>query len=360
MLKQPSAYPRLLITIIATLLSITAKTDVLAQTKTAVVEVAPVEMRTMAAQIWVPGTVISLQDASIASEISGRLNWVPRVGTHIKAGAALAKIDQRELQLELQRNQSAVKRIEAERAYQARQIARLERLTDQHNSARAELDEARSRNEVLEQNLISAQLAVKSSQLLLEKATPRAPYNGVVAERTANTGEYIQTGSPLLRFVNTETLEVSARAPISTANYNLDGIELIVKSDLQQAVSRLRAVVPIGDRQSRMLELRLTLENSPWLIGEAVRVGVNEGNSSNTLTVPRDALVLRQSGISVFAIDDESNARQVKVQLGAADGDLIAVKGDLSQSDVVVIRGAENLQAGQAVERIRKRAASVE
>jgi multidrug efflux pump subunit AcrA (membrane-fusion protein) len=68
------------------------------------------------------------------------------------------------------------------------------------------------------------------------------------------------------------------------------------------------------------------------------------------LTVPRDALVLRPEGISVFVIDAQLQARQVSVSTGLGSGDRIQVSGEVSAGDRVVIRGNERLQPGQSVQ----------
>ena len=67
------------------------------------------------------------------------------------------------------------------------------------------------------------------------------------------------------------------------------------------------------------------------------------------LTVPRDALVLRPEGQSVFVVDADGNARQVAVEVGVGQGEDIEVSGELAAGDRVVIRGNERLQGGQPV-----------
>jgi hypothetical protein len=67
------------------------------------------------------------------------------------------------------------------------------------------------------------------------------------------------------------------------------------------------------------------------------------------LTVPRDALVLRPEGQSVFVIDANNQAQQVQVTVGVGQGDRIEILGAVSPGDKVVIRGNERLQPGQAV-----------
>ena len=67
------------------------------------------------------------------------------------------------------------------------------------------------------------------------------------------------------------------------------------------------------------------------------------------LAVPRDALILRQNGSFVFRINPDNTAEQVKVEIGDASGELVAVTGELVEGDRVAIRGAENLSDGADV-----------
>ena len=54
----------------------------------------------------------------------------------------------------------------------------------------------------------------------------------------------------------------------------------------------------------------------------------------------------KDSGVSELSLA----AQAVRVEPGAARGDLISVTGDLNAGDKVIIRGAERLQPGQQVQ----------
>jgi multidrug efflux pump subunit AcrA (membrane-fusion protein) len=66
------------------------------------------------------------------------------------------------------------------------------------------------------------------------------------------------------------------------------------------------------------------------------------------VALPRDALVLRRDGVSVFLVRD-NKAVQIPVQVGIGQGDLVEVIGDVQPGDQVIIRGAERLFPGQPV-----------
>ena len=85
------------------------------------------------------------------------------------------------------------------------------------------------------------------------------------------------------------------------------------------------------------------------MIGEAIRVSVPIAAPTHAVTVPRDALVLRDSQVYVFKIDESGAAERINVVAGDGSADRIGVRGALEAGDRVVIRGAERLQHGQLV-----------
>jgi hypothetical protein len=85
-------------------------------------------------------------------------------------------------------------------------------------------------------------------------------------------------------------------------------------------------------------------------VGQTLRVSIPTSGSRQVLTVPRDALVLRPEGQSVFVVDGNNQARQVSVTVGVGQGEDIEILGEVAPGDRVVIRGNERLQPGQAVD----------
>jgi multidrug efflux pump subunit AcrA (membrane-fusion protein) len=67
------------------------------------------------------------------------------------------------------------------------------------------------------------------------------------------------------------------------------------------------------------------------------------------VSVPRDAVILRQAASYVFRVADDGTAERVQVQVGSGQGAVVAVTGALQAGDRVVVRGGERLQPGQAV-----------
>ena len=124
---------------------------------------------------------------------------------------------------------------------------------------------------------------------------------------------------------------------------------LDVRTSSQSALAEVRTVVAVGDENTHQFELRLDLEGNPFPVGKTLRVAIPTSDSREVLTVPRDALVLRPEGQSVFVVDANNQAQQVRVTVGVGQGEDVEILGPVSPGDRVVVRGNERLQPGQEV-----------
>jgi RND family efflux transporter MFP subunit len=170
-----------------------------------------------------------------------------------------------------------------------------------------------------------------------------------VTERIVNLGEHIDVGEAVVRLVEPDNLEVVARAPLSSIRYIEPGRNLPVHSQLHSGEAAVRTIVPFRDGRSHLFELRLTLATDEWRVGESVRLDVPSAEPVEVLAIPRDALVLRREGTSVYRIGEDNVAERLSVTTGLGAGELIQVTSGLQVGDRVVIRGAERLRPGQTV-----------
>lgn len=314
----------------------------------AVVEIALAEQRSSAGVAWVPGSVVSRNDARLAGEVAGRLVFVAEVGTEVAAGDAVARVDDETLRLELRDAEAVIGRRQAELSQAERHLDRLRALKDNLVAA-AQLDEAGSALEISRRDLVQAQVARDRARQRLGQATVRAPHAGVVVERLGQVGEYLQPGAPVARLVQTREVELSARAPAALAQRLAPGDAVAVRQDGLEYQARIRAVVPAADQVSRQVELRLSVDQGQWLVGSAAEVALPQADAHSVVAVPRDALVLRPEGSHVFRVGADGIAQRVAVEAGSIHEGWVEVTGGIVAGDRLVIRGAERLRDGQAV-----------
>ena len=147
-------------------------------------------------------------------------------------------------------------------------------------------------------------------------------------------------------------MEVRAFVPLKHLPRTVVGDPIDIFAAKLRFEGQIRALVPTGDIRSQTFEALIDLPqiaSADWTVGQLVSVAIPIRAREVSLTVPRDALVLRSDGEYVFRINAENKAERIRVEIGDSSGSLVAVSGELMAGDRVAIRGAENLTEGADV-----------
>ncbi len=314
------------------------------------VQVAVAELRDMAPVVEVSGTVVSLNDSRIATEIEGVLTSLAQVGDSVSAGDVIARIDPRLMQVELTRAKANVARLEADLVYRERQLERAEELAASNNASANLLDESRANRDQALHQLADARAQRERAQGDLDRTRIRAAFAGHVTQRLASVGEYMGVGEDVLRLVDTHKKEIALPAPIALTAFVKPGLEVSVRNGTTERRHEVRAVVPVGDAVSRMVEIRLSATDSNWLVGSPVQVSLPNANPVTAVAVPRDALVERGGQAFVYKVLEDGTAEQVTADIQSTVGLWVAVARGIEVGDRVIVRGAERLAPGQPVD----------
>ena len=306
-------------------------------------------LRMLAPTVEVPGTIVSRYDARLASELSAKLQWIAEVGTEVKEGDTVARMEDITFKLREMEAQSRVEREEAAVGYLRSEKARLERLAENNLSAASQLERVTSELAIAEADRAIAEVQLGHAKVSMHITQVRAPFDGIVTERLRNIGERLTVADEVIRIVDPNSLEVVARAPLSTVNFVKKGDQLELSNDYRQALATVRTIVPFGDPQSHMFEVRLDADPEIWTVGESARLSMPTADAKEVLAVPRDALILRRDGASIFKVNPDMTVQQVSVITGLGAGTQIEVFGEIQPGDQIVIRGGERLGDGMTV-----------
>ncbi len=313
----------------------------------ALVQVAQAKLVKVAPTVWQPGAVVSRDSARVAAEVEGRLIYVADVGDQVPAQGELARIDDLELTLQRDEAKAVLERERARKAFAEQELTRLSGLAEKGLITRSRLGLARTERDVAGGEWLAAKARLARLQDRLARTVIKAPFAGVVSERMRRTGERVEPGNEVVRLVNPDSLEIQVRVTHDNLPHLKMGSKLKVTANPDSAIVEVRSVVPVGDEISRLYDVRLGLTEKKWPAGTTVRVAVPAATPREVLAVPRDALVLRQSGISLFKVGENNEAVMVEVTTGAAQDDWIEVKGNINPGDKIITRGNERLRPGQ-------------
>jgi HlyD family secretion protein len=218
-----------------------------------------------------------------------------------------------------------------------------------------EIAEAQAQTAALQQ-------AVARAQRDLDKATLRAPFRGRIEKRYLDPGAYINQfptgGVAAVQVVDLDQIDVLFDVSETLLAHCRAGAVLNVASAADpQATGRAR-IISIGgvaDRLSGTYALRARLDNPEHRFGGGMVVTAELPKSSPGvgIRIPLSA-VCRAHGEPpyVLVVDRETNRAVARpVHLGPVAGDAIHVLDGLSASELLVVRGEDQIQAGDLVAR---------
>jgi RND family efflux transporter MFP subunit len=319
------------------------------QAPAAPVMVETAQRDTFSATLWVSGTVISQNDARIAAETDGRITWVADVGSRIEKGEAIARIDAEDLKLDLADSEAQLGSLKSQLKFRDSSLQRFQKLAASNNAAATQLDEAQSQLDMTRQEIKRAEVAIAQIKRRIRQTEVLAPFPGVVAERLVQTGEFVGRGEEVARLVDTDHREIRAQAPLSVAGWIREGMQVSVEHDQIESLSPVSYVIPVGDERSRMFELRIAANDPAWIIGSPVRIALPNSEPRELVAIPRDGLVLRGSNIYVMRVNGDNTVEKVSIETGIGLGGFVEVIGKVNQGDLIITRGGERLEPGQAV-----------
>ena len=296
------------------------------------------------------GDVNALQHARLASGASGEVRRVlVRVGDRVKRGDLLVEIDP-SLASARMRAASASKEVGAAQYERAERDAERLSTAGPDIAAAAEIEQATSERKRAEAERRRTKAAEAEARAELGRHRVTAPFDGVVAARRVDTGDWVDPGIEVLELVDDRDVEVLTSVPPDVARYLSTGDKASLVRKTQDVPATIRGIVPALDAESRTVRLRLVPdEPTTWLLpGAAVDVMLTiQRSEDGALVVPRDALVYGIANMQVVKSVD-GMAELLPVEILARGRDQVLIRGEgLAAGDTVVTRGNERVFPGQ-------------
>lgn len=235
-----------------------------------------------------------------------------------------------------------------------KQLAAMANGTDASKMAsNASLEASRERLRLL--GVPDSELARMEDQSNPTKAVAiRSPFAGTIMERMATEGAYVQTGTPLYRIVNLNTLWIQLDAYESDLPRLALGQTVQIEVDAFSSETfdgKITFIDPTLDAQKRTARVRVEVDNTdgrlrPGMFAQAmVEAG---GTEKSSLIIPASAALFtgRRSIVYVEVPGAERPTYEPRnVRLGPRLGDFYPVVAGLSEGERVVSRGAFVLDA---------------
>ena len=298
------------------------------------------------------GSVVAWQEAIIGAEATGlRLLEVrANVGDVVRRGQLLARFSPAAPQAEVAQARANVLEAEATAAEAAANADRARSLQSTGALSASQINQYVTLEKTAQAKVAALRSALNSQQLRLGFAQVLAPDDGVISARTATVGAVVGNGAELFRMIRQGRLEWRAEVTSNELGRITVGMPARITLPGGQSTSgTVRMVAPTVDLQTRTGLVYVDLPKA----GTAAKAGMfAKGEfsfgSSNALTVPQQAVVVRDGFSYIFQLGADQRVVQRKVQVGRRVGERIEVMG-VAPEAVLVASGAGFLNDGDLV-----------
>ena len=355
------------------------------------VRIATIESRPMERVVSVTGSLAALDQATLSVKVPGRLQTLTvDLGTRVRKGELVAQVEAVDYELRVRSAEaqlaqararlglpltgmddtvnpeetSTVRQAKAAVQEAFKQRERLRELTKRGISPQSELEVAeatyeiafnrhlealediRQRQGVLQQRRVEVEIARQQ----LADTRLHAPFDGMVQERKASPGEFLNLAAPVVTLVRVDPLRLRLEVPERNAPNVRAGqtVRLMVEGDTNRysgQISRLSAAVT---EQSRMFTVEADVPNNGSLRpGTFVRAEIVVTEQEPTLAVPTAAL-LTFAGIEKIFLVKDGKAVEKNISTGRRASGFIEIAVGLKPGDTVVLNPG-SLQNGQPV-----------
>jgi RND family efflux transporter MFP subunit len=308
------------------------------------------------------GTVQPRTRTALISEVSGAILKVsPQfvVGGVFKKGDLLMQLDPTDYQVALQRAEARLISMNAQLSFEQARSAQAEKEWAMTGRPTTEAPLLALRKPYLAEaqaNVLQAEAEVKQAQKKLDKTTIRAPYAGMVSEKSADIGQFVTLGSRLgeifaidyaeVRLPMTKRdlakLDIAAIAdpqskPTVSLKASVGGAEvkwkaLLVRSEgVVDQRNRAQYLVAQVDDPYNILQ---RTDKPALLMGSFVRAAIAGKKLDKIFAVPRHALL---EGDNIATVDADNRLRLKKVEKVFGDDQFYYISNGLEDGVEIIV-----------------------
>ena len=356
------------------------------------VRTTPVEHISVQRSVELSGTLVSPDQAKVSNEVAGIVRDVLiEIGSEVNQGQELVRLDTTELNLALQRAESALRQTEAQlgiaesnqlppddsissirtaaanRDDARSQLARAQELYGKGLSSKADFDTSQTRVKVAEaayQSAVENVQALKASlqdrrasyelaRKKLNDAVIRAPIAGAIAERTVQRGEYLRENTPVATIVRMNPLKL--RTGVQEKYANMIHKDQVVDFTVEPYPGnmfhgKIAYISPAVDQASRTFAAEILVDNPQRKLkpGFFAKGDILVKRDENVLAVPEEAISNLAGVASVYVISN-GVVKQTTIQTGEHEGKFFEVLEGLKGDEILAASNLNELVSGTKV-----------
>jgi len=321
-----------------------------------------VELHEGGEKVSLTGEIQPRYQADLGFRVNGKILQRPvDVGTQVKRGDLLARLDPQQYKQDLEVAKSEIAVAEAEVTRSQAQEYRQRELLKNGNTTRVQYDQALKTFKTAEAQLDSAQAKQIQASENLGYTDLKADNDGVITAIGADAGQVVSAGQMVVRLAQAgerEGVFNIAEGAFKTRPKDPTVVVHLVSNPQIEVAGKVRYISPQADPATRTYTVRISLPDAPpqMRLGANV-VGTVTLDQGQSVTIPGSALFQKDGKPAVWLVEKNNTVQLKPITVQRYQDDSVVVGDGLAQGDVVVTAGVQKLLPGQKVSLLEASAA---
>lgn len=308
------------------------------------VAVGTVERKNFSDYIVSSGTVEAVKAASISPEMSGKILSIPvNEGQWVRKGQVLLNLDSKVMENSLS---------ELEKGYEmvVTLYNKQKELWDQGIGSEMQYLEIKNRKESMERTMATLRSQMEMTRIV-------APFDGRIEKIQVKVGELATPGRGIIELVNLDRLYINTEVSETFIETVRKGDTVNIEFPNLPGVSRSTPVTftsNVINPQSRTFSIRIELNNTGGQIkpNMLASIRIRTDNQPKSLVVPTAIIRQDVEGSYVFIAEGNNGkgtAKKTYISTGSSDGNISVVKSGLTDGDLLVTKGYNQIKNGSLI-----------
>ena len=293
------------------------------------------------------GSVKARTEMNLGFRVAGKITErLVNIGDRVKPGDILARIDATDYRLALKTAEANLAAAEKQLETTALSRSRAVQLFDKNITPKSQLEQATLAHDQALSARDAAASALDQAKNQVSYAELKSDQNGIVTAISADTGQVVGTGTPVVSVAVDGEKEVQIAVPEMDIALFKPGKS--VKASFWSTAGlalegTVREVAGSADPLSRTFAVRVSLPDDPRvLLGMTAKIEAAASNSEQMISIPLTALAENQGQKIVWVVkreDETVHSRKITVASFSDDG--VHVADGLQPGELVVIAGTQ-------------------
>ena len=308
-------------------------------------------------ELQLPGQTHAYYEAPIFAQTTGYLKmWYYDIGARVKAGDILAEIETPEVDQELSQARETLVMAKAQLDLATANFHEAQDLFQKKVTTQRDLNTMQSNYLALQSTVKGDSDAVQRLQALEDFKFLRAPFDGIVINRSTDVGDLVVSGSGKRLFVvdQQDPLRVYVHVPENFARQVQVGTKAYLSFDEfpgrlfpATVVTTSKAVDPTN--RTHLVELHVPNPAHELWPGAYTEVHFHIESAGSTLQIPANTLLFRNGTSAVGVVQPDGKVEIRNVQIGKDLGTRLEIVKGVSAADQLIVNPSDSLNQGMEV-----------